>query len=123
MILESLSRQKIFFQLLQVIATCICLSLSAYVTLALHFLPKLYIILLQPHKNDRSFFTTASKDVRCHIGRGQSNNGTKASSKILSNSVTNNSIKYGLCNIVILYYKNVNVYWNYIKYLDPVMVS
>ena len=47
----------------QVIATCICLSLSAYVTLALHFLPKLYIMLFQPHKNDRSFFTTASKNV------------------------------------------------------------
>ena len=57
---------------IQVIATCICLSLSAYVTLALHFAPKLYIIIFQPHKNDRSFFTTASKDVRCHIGRGQS---------------------------------------------------
>ena len=51
----------------QVIATCICLSLSAYVTLALHFLPKLYIILFQPHKNDRSFFTTASKNVRIHF--------------------------------------------------------
>ena len=55
----------IFFS--QVIATCICLSLSAYVTLALHFLPKLYIILFQPHKNDRSFFTTASKNVRMLI--------------------------------------------------------
>eukprot|EP00090_Calanus_glacialis_P014753 TRINITY_DN23618_c0_g1_i1.p1 TRINITY_DN23618_c0_g1~~TRINITY_DN23618_c0_g1_i1.p1 ORF type:complete len:691 (-),score=130.24 TRINITY_DN23618_c0_g1_i1:169-2037(-) len=54
---------------IKVIATCICLSLSAYVTLALQFFPKLYIILLQPHKNDRSFFTT-SKEVRCHIGRG-----------------------------------------------------
>ena len=65
------SRCVLFFALFipsyffwQVIATCICLSLSAYVTLALHFLPKLYIILFQPHKNDRSFFTTASKNVR-----------------------------------------------------------
>jgi len=54
---------------IQVIATSVCLSLSAYVTLALQFLPKLYIILCQPHKNNRSMFTTAV-DVRCHIGPG-----------------------------------------------------
>ena len=34
--------------------------------------------------DDRSFFTTVSKDVRCHIGRGQST-GTK--SKISDNGV------------------------------------
>ena len=79
----------------QVIATCICLSLSAYVTLALHFAPKLYIIIFQPHKNDRSFFTTASKDVRCHIGRGQSNAKTKVSNngseKMKTLSINNSS--------------------------------
>ena len=37
----------------QVIATCICLSLSAYVTLALHFLPKLYIIVFQVNREGR----------------------------------------------------------------------
>ena len=39
----------------QVIATCICLSLSAYVTLALQFFPKLYIILFKPNQNDRRY--------------------------------------------------------------------
>ena len=86
----------------QVIATCICLSLSAYVTLALHFAPKLYIIIFQPHKNDRSFFTTASKDVRCHIGRGQST-GTKTKSSINGDKISsvsgavnlNNCVKWG----------------------------
>ena len=42
----------------QVIATCICLSLSAYVTLALHFLPKLYIIVFQVNRELRKMDMT-----------------------------------------------------------------
>ena len=60
----------------------------------------LYIFLFQPHRNDRSCFTTASSDVRCHIGRSQSSNngGTSITkpgpaTKNLTNSGTNNSIR------------------------------
>lgn len=49
------------------IAMCLCVSLSAIVTLTLLFLPKIYIIILKPERNNRSAFTT-SKSVRCHIG-------------------------------------------------------
>ena len=55
----------------KVITLCLCISLSALVALVLLFFPKLYIIVLRPERNNRSFFTTA-KSVRCHIGRGQS---------------------------------------------------
>ncbi|KAL1491781.1 hypothetical protein ABEB36_012327 [Hypothenemus hampei] len=48
------------------ITMCICVTLSALVTWAFLFLPKLYIILLKPEKNNRAFFTTAK--IRCHIG-------------------------------------------------------
>ncbi|CAM1291850.1 GRM1 (predicted) [Pycnogonum litorale] len=51
----------------KVITMCLCVSLSAIVTLVLLFLPKIYIILLRPERNNRSAFTT-SKSVRCHIG-------------------------------------------------------
>lgn len=54
----------------KVITMCLCISFSAIVALVLLFFPKLYIILLRPEKNNRSAFTT-TKDVRCHIGRGQ----------------------------------------------------
>jgi hypothetical protein len=37
------------------------------VTLVFLFLPKMYIILLRPEKNNRAHFTT-SKSIRCHIG-------------------------------------------------------
>jgi hypothetical protein len=47
-------RSEPFFWL-QVIATCVCLSLSAFVTLSLQFLPKIYIILCQPQKNNRRY--------------------------------------------------------------------
>ncbi|XP_074651721.1 metabotropic glutamate receptor 5-like [Tubulanus polymorphus] len=51
----------------QVITMCIAISLSATVALVLLFFPKVYIILCQPEKNNRSAFTT-SRDIRCHIG-------------------------------------------------------
>jgi len=43
-------------------------SASATVALVLLFLPKVYIIIFKPEKNNRSAFTT-TRDVRCHIGR------------------------------------------------------
>lgn len=46
---------------------CMCVSLTAMVTWAFLFLPKLYIILLHPERNNRALFTT-SKSIRCHIG-------------------------------------------------------
>ena len=60
--------------------------------------------MFQPHKNDRSFFTTASKNVRCHIGRGHSGSAANGGGAPSSgrgrlggtNSGTDNSIKYVL---------------------------
>lgn len=46
---------------------CMCVTLSAMVTWAFLFIPKLYIILLHPERNNRALFTT-SKSIRCHIG-------------------------------------------------------
>lgn len=51
----------------KVITLCLCISFSAEVALVLLFLPRVYIIIFRPDKNNRSAFTT-SKDVRCHIG-------------------------------------------------------
>ncbi|XP_062537506.1 metabotropic glutamate receptor 1-like isoform X2 [Armigeres subalbatus] len=51
----------------KIITMCICISLSAMVTLVFLFFPKLYIILIRPEKNIRALFTT-SKTIRCHIG-------------------------------------------------------
>lgn len=51
----------------KIITMCICISLSAMVTLLFLFFPKLYIILIRPEKNIRALFTT-SKSIRCHIG-------------------------------------------------------
>ena len=51
----------------RIITMCLAITLSATVALILLFLPKIYIILCKPEKNNRSAFTT-SKDVRCHIG-------------------------------------------------------
>ncbi|XP_062700997.1 metabotropic glutamate receptor 1 [Aedes albopictus] len=51
----------------KIITMCICISLSAMVTLVFLFFPKLYIILIRPEKNIRALFTT-SKSIRCHIG-------------------------------------------------------
>lgn len=46
---------------------CMCVTLSAMVTLIFLFFPKLYIIVFRPEKNNRALFTT-SKSIRCHIG-------------------------------------------------------
>lgn len=46
---------------------CMCVTLSAMVTLIFLFMPKLYIIIFQPERNNRALFTT-SKSIRCHIG-------------------------------------------------------
>ncbi|GLH00632.1 Uncharacterized protein GBIM_06956 [Gryllus bimaculatus] len=51
----------------KVITMCMCVTLSAQVTFVFLFLPKMYIILLRPERNNRAFFTTTSK-IRCHIG-------------------------------------------------------
>ena len=51
------------------ITLCMCVSLSAVVTLILLFGPKLYIIICKPEKNNRSAFTT-SADLRIHIVGG-----------------------------------------------------
>ncbi len=51
----------------KVITMCLAITLSATVALILLFLPKIYIIICKPERNNRSAFTT-SKDVRCHIG-------------------------------------------------------
>lgn len=51
----------------KVITFCISIILSAVVTWVFLFVPKLYIILLRPERNNRSFFTT-DKTIRCHIG-------------------------------------------------------
>ncbi|XP_078618482.1 metabotropic glutamate receptor 1-like [Branchiostoma floridae x Branchiostoma japonicum] len=48
------------------ITTCIATSLSATATLGCMFLPKVYIILMKPERNQRSNFTT-SNEVRCHV--------------------------------------------------------
>ncbi|XP_075551881.1 metabotropic glutamate receptor 5-like isoform X2 [Dermacentor variabilis] len=56
----------------KVITLCLCISFSAEVALVLLFMPRVYIILFRPDKNNRSAFTT-SKDVRCHIGYMNSN--------------------------------------------------
>lgn len=51
----------------KVITLCMCVTLSATVIWIFLFIPKLYIILFQPEKNNRALFTT-SKSIRCHIG-------------------------------------------------------
>ncbi|XP_076356976.1 metabotropic glutamate receptor 5-like [Tachypleus tridentatus] len=50
-----------------VITMCLCISFSALVALLLLYVPKVYIIVFRPERNNRSAFTT-TKDVRCHIG-------------------------------------------------------
>nr|CAI5825142.1 unnamed protein product [Callosobruchus analis] len=65
----------------KVITMCMCVTLSATVTWIFLFVPKLYIILLQPEKNNRAYFTTAK--IRCHIGSKVT---SVASNKTSSNS-------------------------------------
>ncbi|XP_044738786.1 metabotropic glutamate receptor 5-like [Chrysoperla carnea] len=51
----------------KIITMCVCVTLSAMVTFVFLFIPKMYIILLRPERNNRALFTT-SKSIRCHIG-------------------------------------------------------
>lgn len=51
----------------KVVTLCMCVTLSAMVIWVFLFVPKLYIILLKPERNNRALFTT-SKTIRCHIG-------------------------------------------------------
>jgi len=51
----------------KVITLCMSTSFSAIVLLAFLFAPKVYIILFEPEKNQRSMFIT-SKELRCHFG-------------------------------------------------------
>lgn len=51
----------------KVITLCLCITFCALETWAFLFIPKMYIIILRPERNNRSFFTT-SKTIRCHIG-------------------------------------------------------
>ncbi|CAF0865551.1 unnamed protein product [Brachionus calyciflorus] len=51
----------------KVISLCLSVSFSATVILIFLFIPKVYIILFEPEKNQRSAFAT-SKDIRCHFG-------------------------------------------------------
>ena len=51
----------------KIITICLSTSSSATVILVFLFIPKVYIILFKPEKNQRSAFATA-KDIRCHFG-------------------------------------------------------
>ncbi|XP_054272576.1 metabotropic glutamate receptor 1-like [Macrosteles quadrilineatus] len=57
----------------KIITMCVCVTLSGMVTLVFLFMPKLYIILVRPERNNRALFTT-SKEIRCHIGTVASGN-------------------------------------------------
>jgi hypothetical protein len=60
----------------KVITLCLSISLSATVILLFLFIPKVYIIIWEPEKNQRSAFAT-TKDLRIHFG---TSNPTKKSS-------------------------------------------
>ena len=51
----------------KVVTLSLSISFSATVIVAFLFIPKVYIIIFEPEKNQRSAFTT-SKNLRCHIG-------------------------------------------------------
>lgn len=68
----------------KVITFCISIILSAAVTWVFLFVPKLYIILLRPERNNRAFFTT-DKTIRCHIG-------SKVSSALTTERSSNNNV-------------------------------
>jgi uncharacterized membrane protein len=71
----------------KVITLCMCVTLSAMVIWVFLFVPKLYIILVKPERNNRALFTT-SKSIRCHIG---SRVASAVSEKSSSNSWKDNS--------------------------------
>ncbi|GJQ77084.1 hypothetical protein Trydic_g23655 [Trypoxylus dichotomus] len=83
----------------KVITFCISIILSAVVTWVFLFVPKLYIILLRPERNNRAFFTT-DKTIRCHIG-------SKVSSVLTSDRSSALSEKSNANNN---YRENINVY-------------
>jgi hypothetical protein len=56
----------------KVITLCLSMSFSASVLLIFLFIPKTYIILFNPEKNQRSAFVTTS-DLRCHFGTQKQN--------------------------------------------------
>ncbi|KRX87399.1 Metabotropic glutamate receptor 5, partial [Trichinella pseudospiralis] len=65
---------------------CICFSLSATVALILLYFPKMYVILLRPEKNARSYFKTTTT-IRCHFGsnaKSSSSDGGGGGSRISS---------------------------------------
>ena len=51
----------------KIITLCLSTSFSATVILIFLFIPKVYIIIFEPEKNQRSAFATA-KEIRCHFG-------------------------------------------------------
>ena len=57
----------------KVITLCISTSFSSTVILAFLFVPKVYIIIFRPEKNQRSAFAT-SKELRIHFGSSIPNN-------------------------------------------------
>nr|ANO39109.1 GCR154 [Schmidtea mediterranea] len=67
---------------LQVISLCFAIDLTATICIILLFLPKVYIILFRPEKNERSAFTTTT-EIQCHIGSGSNNQNLKKNSKVL----------------------------------------
>ncbi|XP_077291377.1 metabotropic glutamate receptor 5-like isoform X2 [Arctopsyche grandis] len=72
----------------KIITMCMCVTLSAMVTLIFLFLPKLYIILFRPERNNRALFTT-SKSIRCHIGSRVASAISDKSCSSFSNTGTN----------------------------------
>lgn len=81
----------------KVITLCLCISFSAEVALVLLFMPRVYIILFRPDKNNRSAFTT-SKDVRCHIGYMNSNMAaaTAASASAVSRNSSHSTSEFSM---------------------------
>ncbi len=65
-----------FYSDFKAITLCLSTSFSATVILIFMFIPKVYKIIYNPEKNQRSAFT--SKDIRCHFG--------SSSSKIVNDS-------------------------------------
>lgn len=57
----------------KIITLCLSTSFSATVILVFLFIPKVYIIIFEPEKNQRSAFATA-KEIRCHFGSNVQSN-------------------------------------------------
>jgi hypothetical protein len=64
----------------KVITLCLSTSFSAIVLLTFLFVPKVYIIIFEPEKNQRSMFVT-SKELRCHFGSNPQNKYVKSNGK------------------------------------------